>query len=181
MKQKSEYNTLVGAIVGALPPFIGTFAQTGALLDVPTLILAGYIFSWQFPHFYGILYENKDDYQKAGFVMISDEDPTGDKKAYNQMLYCNTLNTFLPFAMAMPSVGMIHPVVLAPYLLFQMRTFVALRQFKKENGSTNSAKQVKRTAYYPFVILLLGFFGTTAWKRFEERRLRDEELYGIRV
>jgi heme O synthase-like polyprenyltransferase len=36
-----------------------------------------YIFSWQFPHFYGILYENKDDYKKAGFVMISDEDPTG--------------------------------------------------------------------------------------------------------
>jgi heme O synthase-like polyprenyltransferase len=26
MKQKSSTNTLVGAIVGALPPFIGTFA-----------------------------------------------------------------------------------------------------------------------------------------------------------
>jgi heme O synthase-like polyprenyltransferase len=26
MKRKSEHNTLVGAIVGALPPFIGTFA-----------------------------------------------------------------------------------------------------------------------------------------------------------
>ncbi len=26
MKQKSELNTLVGAVVGALPPFIGTFA-----------------------------------------------------------------------------------------------------------------------------------------------------------
>ena len=26
MKQRSEYNTLVGAIVGAMPPFIGTFA-----------------------------------------------------------------------------------------------------------------------------------------------------------
>ena len=26
MKRKSEYNTLAGAVVGALPPFIGTFA-----------------------------------------------------------------------------------------------------------------------------------------------------------
>jgi protoheme IX farnesyltransferase len=26
MKQKSEYNTLMGAVVGAIPPFIGTFA-----------------------------------------------------------------------------------------------------------------------------------------------------------
>lgn len=77
MKQKSSYNTLVGAVVGALPPFIGTFAQTGMLLDVPTMLIAAYIFSWQFPHFYGILYENREDYRKAGFVMISDEDPTG--------------------------------------------------------------------------------------------------------
>lgn len=82
MKRQSEYNTLVGAIVGALPPFIGTFAQTGMLLDPATMLLAGYIFTWQFPHFYGILYENKDDYAKAGFVMTSDIDPFGDKKAY---------------------------------------------------------------------------------------------------
>ena len=109
---------MVGAIVGALPPFIGTFAQTGALIDIPTMILATYIFSWQFPHFYGILYENRDDYKKAGFVMISDQDPTGEQKAYKQMLYCNILNTFIPFAMAAPSIGMINPMVLPPYLLF---------------------------------------------------------------
>ena len=46
MKQKSEHNTLVGALVGALHPFIGTFAQTGALLDPCTLLLSAYIFSW---------------------------------------------------------------------------------------------------------------------------------------
>ena len=82
MKQKSSANTLVGAVVGALPPFIGTFAQTGMLWDVPTFLISAYIFSWQFPHFYGILYENQDDYKRAGFVMISDEDPTGCLKAY---------------------------------------------------------------------------------------------------
>merc|ERR1719453_2454935 len=100
MKQKSSLNTVMGAVVGALPPFIGTFAQTGALLDLPTFLIASYIFSWQFPHFYGILYENKDDYSKAGFVMISDQDPTGETKAYKQMLYCNVLNTLIPLAMA---------------------------------------------------------------------------------
>jgi hypothetical protein len=50
--------------------------------------------------------------------MISDTDPTGENKAYKQMLYCNILNTLIPFAMALPSVAMIHPVVLPPYLLF---------------------------------------------------------------
>lgn len=118
MKQRSSYNTLVGAVVGALPPFIGTFAQTGLLFDVPTLLLASYVFSWQFPHFYGILYENKDDYKKASFVMISDEDPSGRTKAYSQMLYCSLFNTALPFLMAHPSVGMVHPVFLAPFLFY---------------------------------------------------------------
>ena len=35
-----------------------------------------------FPHFYGILYEHKDDYKKAGFVMTSNDDPTGEKTAF---------------------------------------------------------------------------------------------------
>lgn len=79
MKRVSDQNTLVGAIVGALPPFIGTFAQTGALFDPATLLLAAYIFSWQFPHFFGILYEHKEDYKKAGFAMTSNNDPQGVK------------------------------------------------------------------------------------------------------
>lgn len=118
MKRTSSYNTLLGAVVGALPPFIGTYAQTGVLFDLPTFLLASYIFSWQFPHFYGILYENKDDYKKAGFVMISDEDPTGREKAYKQMFYCNVFNTMIPVAMAMPSVGLINPAVLPVFMAF---------------------------------------------------------------
>lgn len=46
MKQKSEYNTLVGAVVGAMPPFIGTFAHTGTIFDPTSALLAGYIFTW---------------------------------------------------------------------------------------------------------------------------------------
>ena len=46
MKQRSEYNTLVGAIVGAMPPFIGTFAQLGTLADPTSWLLAAYIFTW---------------------------------------------------------------------------------------------------------------------------------------
>ena len=82
MKLKSQHNTLVGAVVGALPPFIGTYAQLGTLMDPVTGMLAAYIFSWQYPHFYGILYEHKEDYKKAGFVMASNEDPTGEKHVY---------------------------------------------------------------------------------------------------
>ena len=68
--------------------------------------------------------------------MISDEDPTGELKAYNQMWYCNVLNTLIPFVMAAPQIGLIHPVVLVPYTYYQMKTFQALTQFKNEKAST---------------------------------------------
>ena len=78
---------MLGAVVGSLPPFIGTIAQTGMLMTPETLLLSLYIFSWQFPHFYGILYENKEDYKKAGFVMLSNEDTNGEK-AFKQIALC---------------------------------------------------------------------------------------------
>lgn len=106
--------------------------------------------------------------------MVSDEDPTGELKSYNQMLYCNIFNTALPVIMCLPSVGMIHPIILLPFMYYQAQTFTALNQFKNEKASVQSAKQVKRTAYMPFVILLVGFFGTTAYNRFHERRNRDK-------
>lgn len=121
MKKRSEKNTLVGAIVGALPPFIGTFAQTGCLLDPATLYLVAYIFSWQFPHFYGILYEHKDDYKKAGFVMTSNRDPDGSITVYKQILACTALNTVVPVAMA--AHGIISPLVLVPFLASQVKAF----------------------------------------------------------
>ena len=114
MKQKSEQNTLVGAVVGALPPFIGTFAQIGTLMDPCTWLLSAYIFSWQFPHFYGILYEHKDDYKKAGFVMTSNSDPEGDKKAYKQILACTVFNTAIPVVMT--AFGYLSGWVLLPFI-----------------------------------------------------------------
>ena len=79
-------------------------------------MLAAYIFSWQFPHFYGILYENKDDYKRAGFKMISNEDPEG-VRASRQIEACSIFNSVIPLAMTYT--GMIHPVFLAPFLYYQ--------------------------------------------------------------
>jgi heme O synthase-like polyprenyltransferase len=47
------------------------------------------------------LYENKEDYKKAGFVMTSNDDPTGEKKAFKQILACTAFNTLVPFGMAL--------------------------------------------------------------------------------
>ena len=46
MKRVTSLNTLIGAIVGALPPFIGAFAQLGSLYSPEAFYLSIYIFSW---------------------------------------------------------------------------------------------------------------------------------------
>ena len=81
--------------------------------------------------------------------------------------------------MAMPSVAIIDPLVLLPFAYYQMRSFQALNQFKKEKASPQSAKQVKKSAYMPFVVLLGGFVGTTIYNRYNTRRERDEMLYRV--
>ena len=63
-------------------------------------LLSAYIFSWQFPHFYGILYANKQDYSNANFVMISNEDPEG-KVASKHIFACHALSFVIPVGMAM--------------------------------------------------------------------------------
>ena len=45
-----------------------------------------------------------------------------------------------------------------------------------QEASVTSAKFVKKSSYLPFLVLLTGFFGTTVYNRYEDRRLRDEEM-----
>ncbi len=132
MKQSSPWNTFVGAIVGSLPPLIGTMAQTGAILTPETLLLAAYIFSWQFPHFYGILYENKDDYKKAGFKMLSNQDPEG-KQAYQHIAACSLVNSIVPLGMVYT--GMINPIIIAPFYYYQKEYIKSVREFKDNDAS----------------------------------------------
>jgi tRNA(Arg) A34 adenosine deaminase TadA len=46
--------------------------------------------------------------------MTSNNDPEGTKTAYNQILGCTIFNTLVPCAMA--AHGIIHPIVLVPFL-----------------------------------------------------------------
>jgi len=53
-KRSTEWNTWVGAIVGAIPPVMGWTASGGSLLDPECLFLGSSLFLWQFPHFFAL-------------------------------------------------------------------------------------------------------------------------------
>lgn len=78
MKTRSSWNTVVGAVAGALPPLIGwTAAGGGFTLGGVYLFLL--LFLWQMPHFLAINWMYRDQYVRGGFVMWSNDDDDGSK------------------------------------------------------------------------------------------------------
>ncbi len=76
LKRRTTLNTLVGAIPGALPPMIGWAAARGSL-DHGAWALFAILFCWQMPHFLAIAWMYREDYARAGFVMLPNFDETG--------------------------------------------------------------------------------------------------------
>jgi len=72
LKRKSPLCTLVGAFPGAMPPLIGWAGATGRL-PVEAWALYAMLFLWQFPHFMAIAWMYREDYDRAGYLVLPHE------------------------------------------------------------------------------------------------------------
>jgi heme o synthase len=69
LKRITPLCTLVGAIPGAAPPLIGWAAARGRL-DPAAWVLFAIVFLWQFPHFMSIAWMYREDYGRAGYLVL---------------------------------------------------------------------------------------------------------------
>ena len=90
LKRFTTWNTLVGAIPGALPPLIGWAAAEGQITTLGWILFA-ILFLWQMPHFFAIAWTHRKDYAQGGFVMLSNADDTGRKVAIQSFVFCLAL------------------------------------------------------------------------------------------
>jgi heme o synthase len=73
LKRKTPICILIGAFPGAVPPLIGWAAARGRL-DPEAWVLYAIVFLWQFPHFMAIAWMYREDYTRAGYLVLpSDE------------------------------------------------------------------------------------------------------------
>jgi protoheme IX farnesyltransferase len=84
LKKRSVWATFVGAFPGAIPPMIGWVAATGRL-DAGAWLLFAILFFWQFPHFHAIAWMYREDYARAGILMLPVVDPEGSR-TFRQIL-----------------------------------------------------------------------------------------------
>ena len=99
LKRVTAWNTVVGAIPGALPPVIGWCGATGGMAAAGWALFA-ILFVWQLPHFYSIAFMHRDDYARGGMRMLptvegADGRVTGWATALTAVLLVPT--TALPF------------------------------------------------------------------------------------
>src|SRR5882724_9975914 len=91
LKRKTPMCTLAGAFPGAMPPLIGWAAASGTL-SPEAWVLYGLVFLWQFPHFMAIAWMYREDYERAGYLVL----PHGERR-----------NSFMGLQAVLPSLGLI--------------------------------------------------------------------------
>ena len=100
LKRKTPLCTLAGAFPGAAPPLIGWAAASGTL-SLEAWLLYGLVFLWQFPHFMAIAWMYREDYVRAGYLVL----PHGEQR-----------NSLMGLQAVLPSFGLI-ALSFAPMLL----------------------------------------------------------------
>ena len=107
LKTRTSLSTAVGAFPGAVPPLIGWTAATGTV-SLEGWILFAILFLWQFPHFLAIAWMYREDYSRAGILMLPVVEPDGRVTAQQIVVYTLMLLpvSLLPTLMGMS--GMIY-------------------------------------------------------------------------
>ncbi|HEX5603025.1 MAG TPA: heme o synthase, partial [Pyrinomonadaceae bacterium] len=102
LKTRTTLSTLVGAFPGAAPPLIGWTAARGTL-SLEGWVLFAILFLWQFPHFLAIAWMYREDYGRAGILMLPVVEPDGRVTAQQIVVYTLML---LPVSLLPTVMGM---------------------------------------------------------------------------
>ena len=156
LKSRTDLNTPVGAVAGALPVLMGWSAATGQL-DSKAWVLFAIVFLWQFPHFMSIAWLYRDQYKKAGLKMAPVVDPSGRKA---RRLAVITALLLLPVsllpALIEPVFGPLFFVAAGCMGLVQLGSAI---QFARRLDNASARRLMRVSVIYLPLILLWVLFG----------------------
>jgi len=85
LKRETPFCTLAGAIPGAMPPLIGWAAAAGEL-SIAAWALFATLFLWQLPHFMAIAWMYREDYSRAGYLVLPRGERAGRVMAWQALV-----------------------------------------------------------------------------------------------
>jgi protoheme IX farnesyltransferase len=86
LKTRTSASTAIGAIPGAMPPLMGWTASADEI-SLGAWALFALLFLWQFPHFLAIAWMYREQYAKAGILMLPVIEPKGKITAQQIVIF----------------------------------------------------------------------------------------------
>eukprot|EP01083_Nonionella_stella_P103163 294435_1 len=171
LKRVCRFNTELGALVGAIPPLMGWAAATGgAVCCGEAAFLVGTLFTWQMHHFMAIAWKYRTDYARAGFQMISCDDPTGDRTLKKGAFYAASMALLPPAAWAM---GLASPMYVVAGTAMNIPLWVSYARFWRKRDYT--AAHNAMLAGFPQLVGLLGLLVFFLSNKEQYRAFRETE------
>src|SRR5262245_26454894 len=157
LKRRSRLCTLVGAFPGAAPVLIGWAAVRGSLAP-EAWVLYAILFLWQFPHFLAIGWMYREDYARAGMLMLPEDDGSGRVTFGLIRLTAQALvvASFLPTVM-----GMAEGVYLCSAFLLGLGLLLVVNRGAAERSGVAAKRLLYATVIYlPLLFLFLVLYRT---------------------
>ena len=156
LKRITSFNTLLGAIPGALPPVMGWAAvQNSVGVEAWSLFLI--LFLWQFPHFLAIAWIYREDYARAGLPMLPVLDAGGGMTARQMIGYSLVL---LPASLAPSVLGSAGPMYFFGALALGLGLLVFALRFAWSASAARARGMLRASLMYLpalFTLMVLEF------------------------
>ena len=134
LKRRTTMCTIIGAVPGAIPPMVGWAAAAGEL-SFGAWFMFGVLFLWQMPHFLALAWIYRDDYENAGFAMVSVGDIGGRATSTQAVLYAMAL---IPMTLIGPFAGVGGLGYVAGAMAISIVFVVASLRFALERTNRNA-------------------------------------------
>eukprot|EP00611_Tribonema_gayanum_P016588 TRINITY_DN2896_c0_g1_i1.p1 TRINITY_DN2896_c0_g1~~TRINITY_DN2896_c0_g1_i1.p1 ORF type:complete len:442 (-),score=89.16 TRINITY_DN2896_c0_g1_i1:639-1964(-) len=165
-KTRTEANTWIGSVVGAVPPLMGWAAATGNLNALDPVLLGSALFLWQFPHFFALSWMYRQDYARGGFKMVPCADPTGSRTAELIMRYSMYLAPLPVLAAATDVTSWMFAVegsAINAVLLYRAHAFY------RERSNANAKDVFRVSLWYLPAVLALFVYHSKRWHQHQEQ------------
>lgn len=157
LKVRTSFATVIGAIPGALPPVIG-WAAAANDLSQGAWILFGILFLWQLPHFLAIAWMYREDYARAGLLMLPVIEPDGRSTARQTVLYTAAL---LPLSLAPTLIGMTTAFYFVAAMILTLGFLALTLRFGRSRSVADARRVFFASIIYLPILWILMIVGRT--------------------
>src|SRR5262245_434570 len=148
LKTRTRLCTFLGAFPGAAPVLMGWSATTNSL-SLEAWALFAILFLWQFPHFYAIGWLYREDYARAGMLMLPSLDENDERTTFRLILIFTQL--LIVASLAWTLIAHTGPLYLASAIVLGICSF----HFAYQASLTRSKLAAKRLLHASVIYLPL--------------------------